>query len=206
MLVYIHRCIFFKTKLNKTLNYLFFFENDKMASSSHQKLIVISGGQTGADQAALFAAKDCDLVTGGWAPKDYFTLDGLAPWLKQYGLKEMSDRNYVARSIKNVQDSDATVAFRTHLSSGTDKTIGYALTKKWQCVEMKSEELSSAYKPVFIVSDINSVDQQNALVKFIRDHNVRILNVCGHREIDKIEKKWTCAVRMFLIQVFTRLF
>jgi hypothetical protein len=31
---------------------------------------VISGGQTGVDQAALRAAKACGIPTGGWAPID----------------------------------------------------------------------------------------------------------------------------------------
>jgi Circularly permutated YpsA SLOG family len=30
---------------------------------------VISGGQTGADQAALRAARACGIPTGGWAPR-----------------------------------------------------------------------------------------------------------------------------------------
>ncbi|HJT77421.1 MAG TPA: putative molybdenum carrier protein, partial [Gemmataceae bacterium] len=35
---------------------------------------VISGGQTGADQAGLAAAKACGIPTGGWMPKGFLTV------------------------------------------------------------------------------------------------------------------------------------
>ena len=50
-------------------------------------LTVISGGQTGVDQAALRAARSCGIPTGGWAPRGWLTEDGPAPWLADYGLK-----------------------------------------------------------------------------------------------------------------------
>jgi len=174
-----------------------------MASSSFPK--IISGGQTGADQAALYAARTCGLSTGGWAPKDYLTLDGLAPWLAGYGLQEMPSRNYVARSIKNVDEADATLAFRNHPSSGTDKTIGYALSGKWRTVDTETYRDGVLHRPLFIVTDILSHQQQLDLVQFIRSHNVKILNVCGHREPDKIGKKWTRDVESFLVAVFLHL-
>lgn len=40
---------------------------------------VISGAQTGADVAGLKAAKACDILTGGFIPKRYKTLDGPKP-------------------------------------------------------------------------------------------------------------------------------
>ena len=49
---------------------------------------VVSGGQTGADQAGLRAARAAGIETGGWAPKGWETEEGPAPWLSDYGLKE----------------------------------------------------------------------------------------------------------------------
>ena len=170
-----------------------------MASS---KLTIISGGQTGADQAALFAAKKMGLCTGGTAPKDYQTLDGKAEWLRDYNLTQSTTRNYITRSIDNVNNSDVTIAFRNHPSTGTDKTIGYALTMKWQCVR---HDITSSYKPVFIVSDVNSEEQIRNLIEFIRTHNPSVINVCGHRETDHIRKLWTLAVTTFLEKVFEKL-
>jgi len=42
---------------------------------------------------------------------------------------------YVMRSMRNVDDSDATIAFRLEPSIGTDKTLGYCLTKKVATVQ-----------------------------------------------------------------------
>ena len=48
-----------------------------------------SGGQTGADQAGLRAARAERLETGGWAPKGWETEEGPAPWLADSGLIEL---------------------------------------------------------------------------------------------------------------------
>jgi hypothetical protein len=40
---------------------------------------IISGGQSGADQAGWRAAQMCGIVTGGWMPKDFLTEDGPCP-------------------------------------------------------------------------------------------------------------------------------
>jgi hypothetical protein len=49
---------------------------------------VISGGQTGADQGGLRAARACGIPTWGWAPRDWLTEAGPAPWLEEWGLAE----------------------------------------------------------------------------------------------------------------------
>jgi Circularly permutated YpsA SLOG family len=38
--------------------------------------LVISGGQTGADQAGWRAAQACDIPTGGWMPLHFMTENG----------------------------------------------------------------------------------------------------------------------------------
>jgi Circularly permutated YpsA SLOG family len=48
--------------------------------------LVISGGQTGADQAGLRAARASGIRCGGMAPKGWLTEAGPAPWLADYGL------------------------------------------------------------------------------------------------------------------------
>jgi hypothetical protein len=72
---------------------------------------IISGGQTGADQAGLFAARLLGIETGGFVPLGYMTEAGPAPWLKEYGLVETPHREYQYRTVLNVQHSDATVVF-----------------------------------------------------------------------------------------------
>jgi len=169
---------------------------------------VISGGQNGADQAALFAAEHFKFSTGGTIPHAYYTLDGPAPWLSAYGLVPLQSNasisiQYVIRSRKNVDDSDGTLAFRTHPSSGTDKTIGYALTRSWYVP--RSFDIETSYRPVCVVADVNSETEQARVVQFIKDNNIKILNVCGHREPDAIAKSWTRSVEHFLMGVFSQL-
>lgn len=76
-----------------------------------QLTTVISGGQTGADQAGLAAAKFLDYRTGGRCPKGYLTELGAEPWLREFGLVETSSPGYRSRTLANVQVSDGTVIF-----------------------------------------------------------------------------------------------
>ena len=70
---------------------------------------IISGGQTGADQAGLSIAKDLGFETGGWAPKDWQTSNGSQKILLEgFNLKE-SDLGYRGRTYENVRDSNATI-------------------------------------------------------------------------------------------------
>lgn len=72
---------------------------------------VISGGQTGADQAGLFAAKACGFETGGFAPLGYRTLAGNNPIMlrDEFHLVETIQRNYQVRTALNVKNADATI-------------------------------------------------------------------------------------------------
>ncbi|GAH86529.1 unnamed protein product, partial [marine sediment metagenome] len=92
---------------------------------------VISGGQTGVDQAGLEAAKELGIKTGGYIPRGFLTENGSDYSLKKFNLTEMKSTSYVIRSIFNVDNSDGTIAFRLKSSPGTDKTIGYCQTNDW---------------------------------------------------------------------------
>ena len=65
---------------------------------------IISGGQTGADRAALDVAIKFDIPHGGWIPKGRKTEDGVFP--DKYQLQEMPTASYPKRTEKNVLDSD----------------------------------------------------------------------------------------------------
>src|SRR4051812_12471606 len=84
---------------------------------------VVSGGQSGADQAALRAARAANIPTGGWAPKGWRTEDGAAPWLADFGLVECPESGYPARTRANVRDSDVTVWFGDWHSPGGKTTL-----------------------------------------------------------------------------------
>jgi hypothetical protein len=108
---------------------------------------------------------------------------------------------YALRSQINVDDSDATVAFRTHASSGTDNTIGYALTGKWASVDMPADVDSweqTGQKPVLVI--IHMTDSAaKALQAFLIRHEVETLNVAGHRMQNK-QDPWQNQVEAFLLR------
>ena len=69
---------------------------------------IVSGGQTGADRAALDAAMECGLEIGGWIPKGRLAEDG--PISPHYGgLIESESSDPSVRICLNVRDSDATL-------------------------------------------------------------------------------------------------
>jgi hypothetical protein len=151
---------------------------------SYEGLVkIISGGQTGADRAGLEAAKHLGLKTGGFAPHGYMTEDGPKPDLgTEYGLEEMPkttfQQMYPARSRKNVDESDGTVAFRLYASVGTDKTIGYCRTGEWRYY---TRSVSDPHRPVLIVTSFSQA-QNDRFRRWMVDKRISVLNVAGHRE------------------------
>jgi len=51
---------------------------------------LVSGGQTGADQGALRAARAAGIPAGGWAPAGWLIEDGRAPWIAEAGVRVLS--------------------------------------------------------------------------------------------------------------------
>lgn len=66
-----------------------------------------SGGQTGADRAALDAAIAAGIGVGGWCPAGRWAEDGTIPG--RYPLRETLDADPAVRTRRNVRDSDATL-------------------------------------------------------------------------------------------------
>lgn len=80
---------------------------------------IISGGQTGADQGALAAAKALGLTTGGWMPKGFRTEAGPRPeFAIEYGICQHSSTEYPPRTHANVLAADATLIFGNEYSPG----------------------------------------------------------------------------------------
>src|SRR5262249_5491583 len=86
--------------------------------------VIISGGQTGADQGAWRAALKAGLKTGGWMPKDFLTEDGPRPeFAEAYGARELDSAEYRVRTEENVRDSDATIWFGSIDTPGAKTTL-----------------------------------------------------------------------------------
>lgn len=142
---------------------------------------IISGGQTGGDMGGLLAGKLLAIETGGTAPKGWKTENRSNPDLgSEFNLVESSSPHYVDRTIKNVIDSDGTVAFLWGDSVGTGKTIGYCRTGVWKYSINESED--SGYRPVLVIDHKDECRATDELVKFISRNTISVLNVAGHRE------------------------
>ena len=128
---------------------------------------IISGGQTGADRAALDIAIKLNIPHGGWIPKGRKTEDGVLP--DKYQLKEMPTANYPARTEKNLLDSDGTL-----IISYGNLTGGSALTRK---LAKKHE------RPwIHINMDQTPISDAAEMVKSWIDQNeIQVLNVAGAR-------------------------
>ena len=86
--------------------------------------LVVSGDQSGADQAGWRAAQACDISTGGWMPFGFLTEEGPQCWFSNvYHAREMPTKSYPARTVKNVQDSDGTIWFGSVDIPGAKVTI-----------------------------------------------------------------------------------
>lgn len=128
---------------------------------------IISGGQTGADRAALDFAIAHNIPHGGWIPKGRKTEEGPLP--DKYQLQEMPTRSYVNRTEKNILDSDGTLV----VSHGK-LTGGSALTR----------ELAKKHKKPCIHMDLDKVNPSEAtciIAGWIKKHHITVMNVAGAR-------------------------
>lgn len=148
---------------------------------------VISGGQTGADQSALKAAKECGLQTGGWLPAGCVTLEGPRPdLLVEYSMQE-HPKGYAYRTEANVRDSDGTVRF-----AKTFKSPGEICTMK---------AIRWFGKPHFDV-DIAKPPDPKELMDWMAHHNISTLNVAGNSE--QTAPGISQFVHDFLVRTFDR--
>lgn len=124
--------------------------------------------------------------------------------LKEYNLVEVNSTNYVLRTIKNVDNSDGTLAFRLFPSSGTDKTIGYCQTKKWKVGLPKTMNIGETkYKPVCVINGLENEEHViSQIQQFVIRNQIACLNVAGHRQSSVTGMNFERAVRDMLIKAF----
>jgi hypothetical protein len=128
---------------------------------------IISGGQTGVDQAALTAARQAGLATGGWVPKGWLTEDGPAAWLAEFGLSEMPTDDYPPRTRRNVTISDATLWLGDPSSTGGRATC---------------EAARRSGKPLYVAESLADT-RPAAVADWLQTlGEVNVLNVAGNRE------------------------
>lgn len=128
---------------------------------------IVSGGQTGADRAALDFAIRHGYPHGGWAPRGREAEDGCIPL--RYQLTEL-EGGYRQRTRRNVEDSDGTlIVNRGALDGGTLATKEFA---------------GKAGKPFFVTQVDEGVTAQMAadVLAWLQAHDIKTLNVAGPRE------------------------
>jgi hypothetical protein len=129
---------------------------------------IISGGQTGADRAALDVAIGLGIATGGWVPRGRRAEDGPVPH-RYEGIVEADSGSYENRTQLNVRDSDATVVFSFGPPSG-----GTALT---------ATVAQSLGKPLLAL-DLERLTIDEAIARlrtWLAQAQPRVMNVAGPR-------------------------
>lgn len=126
---------------------------------------IISGGQTGADRAALDAGLELGFPIGGTCPVGRKAEDG--PISSAYSLKEIG--GYRQRTRQNVIDSDGTVIFyESYVQSGTQTTLLFCIRQ------------GKPYKLIDI-EVVNTHTAADLVTNFVSEFDVNILNVAGPR-------------------------
>jgi hypothetical protein len=127
---------------------------------------IISGGQTGADRGALDAAIELAIAHGGYCPRGRRAEDGRIP--DRYRLQETDSPEYAVRTAANVRAADATLLVtRGKPTGGSALTAGIARRHRAPLCHL---DLARAPSPA------------SQLASFLKEHDVRTLNVAGPRE------------------------
>lgn len=138
---------------------------------------VIAGGQTGVDQAALRAARECGRAIGGWCPPGRECESGVIPLefpLQETSLDRSPDAPEVPRSQRtewNVRDSDATLVLR---SATEDKQRDARADWAVRCA-------TRYHKPLFICEISDPAAQEN-IQQWLGAQPISTLNVAGPSE------------------------
>ena len=128
---------------------------------------IVSGGQTGADRAALDWTIEHGVPHGGWCPAGRRAEDG--PLDSKYQLSETESKRYRSRTVRNVRDSDATLIVNLgELEGGSLETLRIA---EQRGKPVRVVQMDSPYGDE-LIADLRA---------WLLDNAIRILNVAGPR-------------------------
>ena len=154
-----------------------------------ENIKISSGGQTGADRAALDFAIKNDIPHGGWCPKGRRSEAG--PIDARYQLKETPSSNYLQRTEWNVRDSDGTVMFSIRNRSIEREFDHYAgvnvpssVSEFFHLSGNSIETLDFAIKhrrPYLHLSAVVRDHAASKLKRWLQENNIRVFNVAGPR-------------------------
>lgn len=137
------------------------------SQQSRYRVKIISGGQTGADQAALDAAITLGIPHGGWIPKGRKTEAGPLPSF--YQLNEHPSPRYRDRTERNILTADATlICSFGPLSGGSALTQALAIRHDRPFLHINFEQASPQ-------------DSVQWVERWLARIHPQILNVAGPR-------------------------
>ncbi len=153
---------------------------------------IISGAQTGADQAGLFAGKIHGFETGGNIPRGFKTQAGAMPELKNdFGIIEHPSDKYPPRTELNVKQSDATFRFASNFNSAGERCTLKFITKH-QKPHMDFE----------IVDGECDLSMVESAIEFLVNNQVEVLNIAGNADGSDLRGVHFCATLVFLDAIF----
>lgn len=155
----------------------------QVAKTQRRAITIISGGQTGADRAALDFALAHGIPHGGWCPRGRLAEDGRIAL--RYNLQETVSADYAERTERNVRDSDATVVF----TIGPSVAGGSALAASWArrlgkpLLHLSRDAASKLAREAKAIDEHREAVAQCAarLRTWLAEHKVERLNVAGPR-------------------------
>ena len=137
---------------------------------------VISGGQTGVDQAALRAAQASGLAIGGWCPPGRESEAGPIPArfpLRETPVERSPDAPDVPRSLRtewNVRDADAALVLTAPREAGRDPGTAWAV------------ECARRYGRPLLVCDPADAEAAASIAAWLRASPIATLSVGGPSE------------------------
>jgi len=135
-----------------------------MNPENHQ-LKILSGNPTGVDRAALAVGLALGLTVSGWCPRGRRAEDGRIP--DRYPLVETPERNYPARTRRNIEDADGTLILNLGTLDG-----GTALTAR------HARQIGQPCRVVALEAGIEPATFR----EWLAAHPITVLNVAGPRE------------------------
>jgi len=156
---------------------------------------IISGGQTGVDQAVLKAALEVDMPYGGWCPPDRKNEEGEIP--AEFNLEETPREHSqgapdVPRSLRtewNVRDADATVILRPKDMPDAGSEWALKATKMYHKHSFELDPRGKFAKPT--------------LISWLRSKKVQTVHIAGPANSTWEDAEETCYP--LLKEVFAKL-
>lgn len=146
-----------------------------MKDTALQLAKVISGGQTGVDQAALQAAQDAVLTVGGWCPPGRVCEGGTIP--ERFALQETPyerserapDVPHSLRTEWNVRDADGTLILYSDQLPADAGTL-------W------TQQVANRLHKPLLLTCLSSPTAERAVLDWLAAYAVQALNVAGPSE------------------------